>query len=410
MSFPPTEPSREPLRVALAAGGTGGHLMPALATAEALAARRQCEFLVIGSHRTSERALRDLVPYPVVEVRARGMVGTGITGRLRALASIPTSVATARSHLAGFRPHLVIATGGYVCGPTGLAAWLAGIPLLVLEQNADPGLTTRWLRPFARAVAVSFEETAHRIGGKAVLTGNPVRASLPSAPRRDGHATDVHSNGIHLLVLGGSQGAHGLNTMAELAIPILAAAQTGLRITHQAGKADLDVLRAAYDEYGIPAIVTPFIQNIGEAYAQADLVCGRAGATTIAELAYCGLPSILVPFPNAAGRHQHSNARALQRAGAAVVVEESTNGHPLAEAILELAADAGRRAEMAAAAATCGRDGAAAVVADLALSLVDSSAFPTPSDAATGAGSSATRRGPMHRSADVTRQRGPQTC
>ena len=410
MISPPTDPSREPLRVALAAGGTGGHLMPALATAEALSARLQCEFLVIGSHRTSERALRGLVPYPVVEVRARGMVGTGITGRLRAVAAIPSSVAAARAHLAGFRPHLVVATGGYVCGPTGLAAWLAGIPLLVLEQNADPGLTTRWLRPFARAVAVSFEETARRIGGKAVLTGNPVRSSLPSAPRRDGHATDAHSNGIHLLILGGSQGAHGLNTMAELAIPILAAAHTGLRITHQAGQADLDTLRDAYDEHGVPAIVTPFIQNIGEAYAQADLVCGRAGATTIAELAYCGLPSILVPFPRAAGRHQHSNARALQRAGAAVIVEESANGHPLAEAILELASDAGRRAEMAAAAASCGRDAAAAVVADLALSLIDSTAFPNPASAANGGGSSGPRRGPMHRSAGVPVERGAQTC
>ena len=399
MSSPPTDPSTESLRVALAAGGTGGHLMPALATAEALAARACCQFLVIGSHRTSERALRAMVPYPVVEVRARGMVGTGLAGRLRALAALPGSIAAARRHLRAFRPHLVIATGGYVCGPTGLAAWLAGIPLLVLEQNADPGLTTRWLRPFARAIAVSFEETAWRIGGKAVLTGNPVRATLPSAPRRDGQATDSHRDGIHLLILGGSQGARGLNTMVELAIPIFAAAQVGLRVTHQAGKADLDVLRNTYDEHGIPATVTPFIQNIGEAYTLADLVCGRAGATTIAELAYCGLPSVLVPFPSAAGRHQHSNARALQRAGAAVVVEESVNGHPLAAALLELAADADRRADMAAAAAACGSDAAAAVVADLALSLV-----------AATASSGGARGGPLHRSSDVSRQRGPQAC
>ena len=410
MSLPPTDSPREPLRVALAAGGTGGHLMPALATAEALAARVRCEFLVIGSQRTSERALRDMVPYPIVEVRARGMVGMEMAGRLRALASLPASIAAARRHLAGFRPHLVIATGGYVCGPTGLAAWLAGIPLLVLEQNADPGLTTRWLRPFARAIAVSFEETAQRIGGKAVLTGNPVRTSLPSAPRRDGHATGAHRNSIHLLILGGSQGARGLNTMTELAIPILAAAHVGLRITHQAGKIDLDSLRDAYDEHGIPAIVTPFIRSIGAAYAQADLVCGRAGATTIAELAYCGLPSILVPFPSAAGRHQHSNARALQRAGAAVIVEESANGQALAEAILELATDVGRRAEMAAAAATCGRDAAAAMVADLALSLIDASAPPSPASAPTTTSSNATHGGPLRRSIDVTRERGPQTC
>ena len=404
MSSLPTDPSPMPLRVALAAGGTGGHLMPALATAEALTARVQCQFLVIGSQRTSERALRGLVPYPVVEVKARGMVGTGFARRLRALATVPGSVATARSHLSGFRPHLVIATGGYVCGPSGLAAWLAGIPLLVLEQNADPGLTTRWLRPFARAIAVSFEETAHRIGYKAVLTGNPVRASLPSAPRRDGSATDAHRNGVHLLILGGSQGAHGLNMMTELAIPILASAQVGLKITHQAGQTDLDALRETYDEHGIPATVTPFIQNIGEAYAQADLVCGRAGATTIAELTYCGLPSILVPFPSAAGRHQHSNARALQRAGAAMVVEESHNGHPLAETILGLAADADRRAEMAAAAAACGSDAAAAVVADLALSLIDASAPLSDMGTPTTSSSSTSPKGPLYRLMDVPRQ------
>ncbi len=410
MSSSTTDSPREPLRVALAAGGTGGHLMPALATAEALAKRAQCEFLVIGSQRTSERELRGLVPYPAVEVRALGMVGTGIIGRLRALAALPAAIGDARRHLAGFRPHLVIATGGYVCGPTGLAAWLAGIPLLVLEQNADPGLTTRWLRPFARAIAVSFEETATRLGGKAVITGNPVRATLPSAPRRDGQATAAPRNGIHLLMLGGSQGARGLNTMAELAIPFLAAAHVGLRITHQAGKTDLDSLRDAYAAHGIPATVTPFIQNIGEAYAQADLVCGRAGATTIAELTYCGLPSILIPFPSAAGRHQHSNANALQRAGATIIVEESANGYPLAEVILELAGDVQRRAEMAAAAAACGRDAAAAVVADLALSLVDASLPPSPAGPIPIAEPDEPPGGSLQFSIETRRNRGSQPC
>ncbi len=410
MSPSPSDSPVEPLRVVLAAGGTGGHLMPALATAEALATRVRCEFLVIGSQRVSERELRGLVPYPAVEVRALGMVGTGIVGRLRAVAALPAAIGDARRHLAGFRPHLVVATGGYVCGPTGLAAWLAGIPLLVLEQNADPGLTTRWLRPFARAIAVSFEETARRLGGKAVITGNPVRAALPSAPRRDGQATATHRNGIHLLILGGSQGARGLNTMAELAIPILAAADVGLRITHQAGKTDLGALRDAYAAHGIPATVTPFIQSIGDAYAQADLVCGRAGATTIAELTYCGLPSILIPFPSAAGRHQHSNARALQRAGATVIVEEAADGSPLAEVILELAVDADRRDGMAAAAAACGRDAAAAMVADLALSLIDAYSPPSPAGSMPAASLSERRSGPLQRSIDSTRDRGFKPC
>ncbi len=371
-----------PLRVALAAGGTGGHLMPALATAEALEAKTPCEFLVIGSPRTNERQLRGIVPYPVVEVSVQPLMGRGLLGKLRTAAQLPSAVLRARRHLQSFGADIVIATGGYVCGPTGLASWLSGIPLLVLEQNAMPGLTTRMLRPLARAVAVSFAETVARLGAKAVVTGNPIRAALPAerASLRARKAT-------HLLILGGSQGARGLNSMLELAIPQLAEADVALTVTHQTGKCDLEHLREAWSKYGIPATVAPFINSMGEAYARADLVCSRAGATTCAEIAYCGLPSILVPFPAAAGQHQHDNARALERVGAAVLVEEEMNGTPLAAAIIEIAGDLDKRDRMGKAAADAGRPGAAAAVADLALSLVgrgvDAAAAPTtPNDTA----------------------------
>ena len=356
-----------PLRVALAAGGTGGHLMPALATAEALAARVDCEFLVIGSQRDNERALRGMVPYPVVEVRARALAGRGVVRKLRTVLGMPGAVWSARRHLRDFGADLVVATGGYVCGPTGMAAWLSGVPLLVLEQNAAPGITTRLLRPFARALAVSFPETASRLGPKAVVTGNPMRATLPRAGATESAPA---GDATHLLILGGSQGARGLNTMVELAIPQLAESDIGLTVTHQTGKHDLDAMREAWAQHGIPASVVPFINSIGEAYARADLVCARAGATTCAELAYCGLPSILVPFPAAAGQHQHDNARALERQGAAMMVEEAKNGTPLTEAILAVAGDPTRRAEMAAAAAASGHADAAGTVADLALGLV----------------------------------------
>lgn len=364
-------PRTDALRIVLAAGGTGGHVMPALATAAAMQQRARCDFLVIGSPRAGERALRGLIPYPVVEVRARALANTGAIGKLVGAATLPLAVLTALRHLISFRPHLVIATGGYVSGPTGIAAWLARIPLLVLEQNAAPGITTRWLRPFARAVAVSFPQTARKLGDKAIVTGNPIRPTLPAASRRDrtpepGSRPDT----LRLLILGGSQGASGLNTMAQLALPLLADAEIGLTVTHQTGKQSVETMRRAYSEYGIPAIVTPFINNIGEAYACADLVCARAGATTVAEIAYCGLPSILVPFPQAAGRHQHANATALQIAGAAVVVEQEANGVALARHIIDLATNRDRLSSMAAAAAGCGRSDAAAAVAELALSLV----------------------------------------
>jgi len=365
MSPPSTSPAAAPLRVALAAGGTGGHLMPALATAEALQARTPCEFLVVGSARSNERQLRGIVPYPVVEVPVRPLLGRGLLSKLRTAALLPIGVFRARRHLEKFGADIVIATGGYVCGPTGLASWMSGIPLLVLEQNAAPGLTTRLLRPLSRAVAVSFTETAAKLGSKAVITGNPIRAALPAE-----RATLRTRSGTHLLILGGSQGAQGLNSMVELAIPQLAEADVALTVTHQTGKRDVERLREVWAKYGIPATVVPFINSMGEAYARADLVCSRAGATTCAEIAYCGLPSILVPFPAAAAQHQHDNARALERAGAAMVVEEAMNGTPLTEAILEIAQDADQRERMGAAAAAAGRPDAAAAVADLALSLV----------------------------------------
>ena len=361
------------LRVALAAGGTGGHLMPALATAEALQSQRPCEFMVFGSPRASERELRTMVPYPTVEIRARALAGGGILRKLQGLIRLLPAVAAAWRELRRFDADLVIATGGYVCGPTGIAARLAGVPLLVLEQNADPGITTRGLRPVAAAIGISFEETAARLGGKAVLTGNPVRATLPRAEYRDGQVRrGSREVGIHLLILGGSQGARGLNTMVADALPQLATADIGLTVTHQTGKRDLDSIRQAYQHHGIPATVLPFITEMGQAYARATLVCGRAGATTAAELTYCGLPAILVPYPHAAGQHQHANARALERIGAATMIEESADGSALASAIIDLASSPDRLAAMAAASAHAGRDDAADEVARLALRLVDS--------------------------------------
>ncbi len=361
--------ANRPLRVALAAGGTGGHLMPALATAEAIERRSECEFVVIGSERDSERAMRGLVPYPVVELRVRGIAGTGPLRGLLGLATLPRSIAAARRHLKQIQPHLVIATGGFVCGPTGIAARLLGIPLLVLEQNATPGMTTRWLRHVADGIGVSFARTATQLGPRSVVTGNPIRGVLPAARSRSGEPHPTATGALHLLILGGSQGAHGLNTMVRLAIPLLAEADVGLRVIHQTGTRDLETLREAWAAHGIPATVAPFITNMGEAYARANVVCSRAGATTIAELAYCGLPSLLVPLPTAAGRHQHANAAALVDAGAAIVVEQEVHGRPLADAIVSLATDPSALPTMAAAAAALGRDDAAGAVAGMALDL-----------------------------------------
>ena len=311
--------------------------------------------------------MRELIPYPVVEIRATALAGGGWRRRLRGLSRLPLAILDAWRALRQFRPHLLIAAGGYVSGPAGVGAWLQRIPVLVLEQNAVPGLTTRWLTPIAAKVAASFPDSLAALGAKAVLTGNPVRSELPTADHAAGRREG--SSELRLLILGGSQGAHGLNMMVERALPILTAKALPLRVVHQTGAADLPALERAYRQHRIPATVSAFMKHIASAYAWADLVCARAGATTIAELTHCGLPSILVPFPHATANHQHANAAVLAAAGGARIVEQEEHGDKLALTILELATNRDLRQSMAAGAASLATPDAADRVADLVVSL-----------------------------------------
>lgn len=362
------------LRVGMAAGGTGGHLMPALALAEALSERCECEFLFLGSRRETERGLRRLVPYPVVELDVEGLAGVGLVRLVRRALRLPRAVYQSRRHLARFQPHLLVAAGGFVCGPAGVAAWWLRVPVLALEQNVVPGRTTRWLLPFVDLVAVSFPETRERLGPKARLTGNPVRRRIRGcrpADADDGAAVRRPSEDrpLELLVLGGSQGAHGLNELVRGALPHLVAAGIPLHVVHQSGERDVARLRAAYAEHGLDADVLPFIEDMAAAYRRAELAVCRAGATTIAELACCGLPAVLVPFPGATDDHQTANAGALVRAGAAELVRESDGPRALAERVARLAMDPAVLQDMRSRALSCDPGEAEAEVAELALTL-----------------------------------------
>ncbi len=277
--------------------------------------------------------------------------------------------------MSAHRPHLVIGVGGFSSGPVVLAAALRGVPTMLLEQNAVPGLTNRLLAPIVQAAAVTFDHTQTFFGSKAFVSGNPVRPEFLAAAR-------VHTeSGVHdessgssitkVLVFGGSQGAHAINAAMVEAAAELAAGGSRLRLTHQTGERDVEMVRAAYRRAGLEAEVEPFLFDMGRRIGQADLIVCRAGATTLAEIAAAGKAAILVPLPSATDDHQRKNADALAATGAAeVLLQADATGPVLARRILSLAADADARARLGRAARALARPDAARVIVDRALELM----------------------------------------
>jgi len=257
-----------------------------------------------------------------------------------------------------FRPDVVVGVGGYASAPVLLAAKLKGLPFLIHEQNAWPGLTNRLLARWAERVCVSFpdaDRAFHR--GRTVLTGNPLRRGMEDCP-------PVPQEEPQLLIFGGSRGARAINQLVVQALPLLDGFRGRLRIVHQTGAEDLERVRQGYRQAGWEdAGVVPFIDDMAAAYAAAHLVICRAGATTIAELTACGRPAILIPYPFAAADHQTGNARALAHRGAALLLPQADlTAERLATVIGDLLADQERRLTMAATARSLGRRGAADLI------------------------------------------------
>ncbi|NDY43351.1 undecaprenyldiphospho-muramoylpentapeptide beta-N-acetylglucosaminyltransferase [Dissulfurirhabdus thermomarina] len=362
--------SRDVFRLAITGGGTGGHVFPGIAVAEALAARRPMEVLWIGTGRPVERdAFRDRPwDYRVLDVRP--LQGVGPVEQVRAVAGLPAAVLRAWRWLREFRPHVVFGVGGYVSGPVLLAARLCGLPAAIHEQNVVPGLANRLAARFANRVFISFAGSADRFpAGKTVLTGNPVRRAILEARRR---APRPRRGVMRLLVLGGSQGARRLNRLASNAVISLWNSGVDLRVTHQTGADDREEIARRYREAGGSHRVEAFITDIHRAYAEADLVLCRAGATTLAELAAVGRPAILVPYPFAAGRHQEANAREMAAAGAArVILEEDTGAVTLAEELRFLLENPEHLDRMCENAARLGRPNAAEEIAGALVELAE---------------------------------------
>ena len=332
--------------VLILAGGTGGHIFPGLAVAQALRAR-DVPVVWLGSAGGMETRLVPQAGIAIETIAVSGLRGKGAATLLKAPVLLLRSLWQALSIVRRLRPRAVLSFGGYAAGPGGLAAWLLRRPLLVHEQNRAPGLTNRVLARFARRVLCGFPGSFVRRDAEAV--GNPVRPDIaaiaPPAERFAGR-----EGAVRLLVLGGSQGAFSLNVALPQVLATLPAAQRP-QVRHQCGERHAEKARAAYAASGVEASIEPFIADMAGAYAWADLVVCRAGALTLAELCAAGVGALLVPFPNAVDDHQTRNAEFLAERGAAAIVAE---GEGFAERLLAAAqpllADAPRRLAMARAA------------------------------------------------------------
>ncbi|WP_028080046.1 undecaprenyldiphospho-muramoylpentapeptide beta-N-acetylglucosaminyltransferase [Solimonas soli] len=344
------------LKFMVMAGGTGGHVYPALAVAQELRARGH-EVRWMGAPQSFEARVVPQSGFNIDFIRVSGLRGKGIAKLLQAPLLIARAVLDARAILRRERPHAVLGMGGFAAGPGGLAAWLGGLPLVIHEQNAAAGFTNRVLAKLARIALQAFPDTF--ANGRTV--GNPVRggfAELPPPARRL-----AHGGAPRLLVIGGSQGARALNENVPKALALLAP-QERPQVRHQGGRT-LDAALAAYRAARVEAEITPFIDDMPAAFAWADLVVCRAGASTIAEVSAAGNATVLVPFPAAVDDHQTKNAAYLVQAGAAVLLPESAmTPQVLAATLRTLLADRARLTAMAEAARSRSWSGAARVIAD----------------------------------------------
>jgi UDP-N-acetylglucosamine--N-acetylmuramyl-(pentapeptide) pyrophosphoryl-undecaprenol N-acetylglucosamine transferase len=305
-------------------------------------------------------------------IRSAGLKGKSLESLARGVSLLPLSAADAWQVISRRRPAVVIGVGGYSSGPVVLVAALRGVATMLLEQNAVPGLTNRVLSRFVQAAAVTFDSTQAFFGAKAFVSGNPVRPEFfaASGPHQES-ALDDQTSVTRVLVFGGSQGAHAINVAMVAAAPELAAGGSALRLVHQTGERDVEMVRTAYRHARLQAEVEPFLYDMGRQLGQADVIVCRSGATTLAEITAAGKAAVLIPLPTATDDHQRKNAEALADAGAAeLLLQRDLTGPVLAARVLALAGDRGRRDRIAAAARSLARPDAARVIVDRALELV----------------------------------------
>ncbi len=349
------------LRILIAGGGTGGHIIPALAVARALVERHNAEILFVGTPRGMEGRLVPQAGFNLKLIEVGPLNKVSLATRIATILKLPRSYFHCKRILREFAPGAVLGVGGYASGPGMAAALRLRIPAMALEPNAMPGLANRLVGKRVQAAAVNFASAASWFRN-AEVTGIPVRPEFFSLAPPAGKDP-------HLLVFGGSQGARLFNTHLPRIVSALLDAVPGLTILHQSGARNLESTQAAYQAGGAdPARwqVKPFLDDMPACFAQAHLVMSRSGASSVAELAAAGKPALLVPFAAAADEHQRRNAEAMQAAGAALMLQEKDLDTPglLLETLVKLLADPARLAAMSAAARTQAHPAAAERIAD----------------------------------------------
>jgi UDP-N-acetylglucosamine--N-acetylmuramyl-(pentapeptide) pyrophosphoryl-undecaprenol N-acetylglucosamine transferase len=349
------------MRVLIAGGGTGGHLFPGIAIAEAFRVREHgAEILFVGTGNPIEVSTLSKKGFDHMEIVAEGLKGRGLWRQIRSLLKIPIGVWQALRIIWRFDPDIVIGLGAYASGPVALAARLIGKKIVIHEQNILPGLTNRILGRFADRIFISFPDNLgiFRPSGT-VITGNPVRRELLEYTL-DGKAVAQFT----VLVLGGSQGAHAINCGVVEALDRLKN-PAHMTFVHQTGTKDAEWVAQAYESRGIKATVEPFFVDMAGPYSSADLVTCRAGATTVSELMALGKPAIFIPFPFATNNHQELNARYVADAGGAeVILEKDLNGAVLADRLDHYASHSDALRDMAKRTLALGRPNAADVIVD----------------------------------------------
>lgn len=336
------------IRILVTGGGTGGHLFPAVATAQEFKRRMpETEVLFVGTRRKVDTSSLAVYGFASKSISCYGLKGKKLLELMKALAVLPWSCFQALVIMRSFRPHIVFGVGGYVTGPVVATAKLLGITTVIHEQNSVPGLANRKLGRIVDRVCLSLPESGELFPiSKIVYTGNPVRSTILELTRSSKKERNLKKT---VLVLGGSQGAQAVNRLVVRALETFSEQQLSLmRVVHQTGAKDLEAVQDMYQNIGVEVDVRSFITEMHKVYEDTDLVVSRAGATTLSELAVLGKPVVLIPFPFAADNHQEKNANYYAAAGGAILFKENElTGEKLAETIWSLLEDNKRRQEMA---------------------------------------------------------------
>ncbi|RPI37397.1 MAG: undecaprenyldiphospho-muramoylpentapeptide beta-N-acetylglucosaminyltransferase [Nitrospiraceae bacterium] len=362
------------MKVMIAGGGTGGHLFPGLALAEEVRKRdEKTEVVFVGTEHGIEARVLPREGYPLRFVRAEGFVGKSLLRKVKSIGKMFLSILDSYRILNAVKPDIVIGVGGYASGAVVLIAHFKSIPTMIHEQNSVPGTANRILGRFVDHICVTYQESLSVFPmGKTFLTGNPIRSKILRGEREAAMKLfSLDKEMFTVFVFGGSSGAASINRAMVSALNSLGEVKTKIQFLHQTGEKDYESVREAYRKAGFKGTVAPFIYQMAEAYAVADMVISRAGATTLAEITALGKPALLIPYPYSAGRHQEFNAIKLREMGAAFVVfDNEMNGEVLAKHIREMLENEATRNEMQRASRGLGRPEACGRIIDIAFSLV----------------------------------------